>query len=83
MTKKEVLVSNVTGLESKKAAMFIQSASKFKSSIWLEKGERRANAKSLLGVMSLSIANNTIVTLVAEGEDEKEAVDALGIHLTS
>ncbi|HBQ63851.1 MAG TPA: HPr family phosphocarrier protein [Clostridiales bacterium] len=83
MTRQEVTVSNGTGLESKKAALFIQNASRFKSSIWIEKGERKANAKSLLGVMSLSIANGTRIILAADGEDEQQALEALAIYLSS
>jgi len=59
------------------ATYFIQKANEFKSGIWVEKEERRVNAKSLLGVLSLGIMKGTTVTLIADGSDEKEAVDAL------
>ena len=56
---------------------FIQKANEFKSGIWVEKDERRVNAKSLLGVLSLGITKGTTITLLADGSDEKEAVAAL------
>jgi phosphotransferase system HPr (HPr) family protein len=81
MTKKEVTVNNVSGLESKPAALFIQKASNFKASIWVEKGERKANAKSLLGLLSLGVGNGNKITIIAEGEDEDQAVNALESYL--
>ncbi|MDE6456507.1 MAG: HPr family phosphocarrier protein [Dysosmobacter sp.] len=56
---------------------FIQKANEFKSGIWVEKEDRRVNAKSLLGVLSLGIVKGTPITLIADGSDEKEAVTAL------
>ena len=55
----------------------IQKANEFKSGIWVEKEERRVNAKSLLGVLSLGIAQGTTITLIADGSDQEEAVKAL------
>lgn len=68
---------NEVGLHARPATYFIQKANEFKSGIWVEKEERRVNAKSLLGVLSLGIMKDTAVTLIADGSDEKEAVDAL------
>ena len=59
------------------ATYFIRKANEFKSGIWVEKDERRVNAKSLLGVLSLGIVKGTTITLIADGSDEKEAVEAL------
>ena len=56
---------------------FIQKANSFKSSIWIENSDRRANAKSLLGVLSLGISKGDTITLLADGEDEQSAVDGL------
>lgn len=81
MTKREITVNNVSGLESKPAALFIQKASNFKSSIWVEKGERKANAKSLLGLLSLGVGNGNKITIIAEGEDESLAVSELESYL--
>ena len=59
------------------ATFFIQKANEFKSSIWVEKDERRVNAKSLLGVLSLGIVGGTSIDIIADGSDEQEAVDSL------
>ena len=77
MCVKEVLVQNQVGLHARPATFFIQKANEFKSSIWVEKEERRVNAKSLLGVLSLGIVKGTSINLIADGPDEKEAVEAL------
>ena len=75
--KKDVLVQNQVGLHARPATFFIQKANEFKSSIWVEKDERRVNAKSLLGVLSLGIVGGTSIDLIADGSDEQEAVDSL------
>ncbi len=77
MCVKEVLVQNQVGLHARPATFFIQKANEFKSSIWVEKDERRVNAKSLLGVLSLGILGNTEIRIIADGVDEKDAVDSL------
>jgi len=77
MYMKEATVNNQVGLHARPATFFIQKANEFKSSIWVEKDERRVNAKSLLGVLSLGIVKGTAISLIADGADEKEAVDAL------
>ena len=83
MISREVIIKNSAGLQSKSAAVFIQKASMFKSSIWVEKEERKANAKSLLGLLSLSIGSGSKVTISAEGEDEEKAVQDLNDYLSS
>jgi phosphocarrier protein len=77
MCTKDVYINNQIGLRARPATFFIQKANEFKSSIQVEKEERRVNAKSLLGVLSLGITKGTKVTLVADGADEKEAIEAL------
>ena len=77
MHTREITVKNEVGLHARPATYFIQKANEFKSGIWVEKEERRVNAKSLLGVLSLGIVQDTAITLIADGVDEKEAVDAL------
>ena len=77
MISRDVTINNNGGLHARPATYFIQKANEFKSGIWVEKEERRVNAKSLLGVLSLGIMKDTTVTLIADGSDEKEAVDAL------
>ncbi len=77
MVAKEITVKNEVGLHARPATYFIQKANEFKSGIWVEKEERRVNAKSLLGVLSLGIVKGTAITVIADGADETEAVEAL------
>ncbi len=77
MFMKETVVNNQVGLHARPATFFIQKANEFKSSIWVEKDERRVNAKSLLGVLSLGIVKGTSITLIGDGPDEEAAVNAL------
>ncbi|MFZ2539817.1 MAG: HPr family phosphocarrier protein [Oscillospiraceae bacterium] len=77
MYVKEVKVQNQVGLHARPATFFIQKANEFKASIWVEKDERRVNAKSLLGVLSLGIVGGTEIKIIADGVDEQNAVDGL------
>ena len=77
MFVKDVVVQNQVGLHARPATFFIQKANEFKASIWIEKEERRVNAKSLLGVLSLGIVGNTAIRIIADGADEEAAVEAL------
>ena len=79
MYVKEVLVQNKAGLHARPATFFIQKANEYKSTIWVEKEkeERRVNAKSLLGVLSLGIIGGTTIKVIADGSDETEAVEGL------
>lgn len=81
MYKKEIVVRCESGLHNKQVTYFVQKANEFRSSIWLESDNRRMNAKSLLGIMSLGIVTGAHVTLSAEGSDEVDAVDALEVLL--
>lgn len=73
----EVMVQNQVGLHARPATFFIQKANEFKSTIWVEKEERRVNAKSLLGVLSLGIVGGTTIRIIADGSDENTAVESL------
>ncbi|MEG1427537.1 MAG: HPr family phosphocarrier protein [Oscillospiraceae bacterium] len=77
MYDKEVMVQNQVGLHARPATFFIQKANEFKSSIWVEKEERRVNAKSLLGVLSLGIVGGTSIRIIADGADDQDAVNNL------
>ncbi|MBQ9986309.1 MAG: HPr family phosphocarrier protein [Oscillospiraceae bacterium] len=77
MCSKEVIINNQIGLRARPATFFIQKANEFKCSIQVEREERRVNAKSLLGVLSLGIVKGTKVTIIADGVDEDEALLAL------
>ena len=77
MIVKEIAVRCQSGLHNKQATYFVQKANEFDCNIWLECGNRRMNAKSLLGIMSLGIVTGASVTLSAEGSDSDAAVAAL------
>ena len=77
MYSKEVVVRCESGLHNRQATFFIQKANEFRSSIWIEVDDRKINAKSLLGVLSMAITTGTEVTLIAEGPDEEAAVKTL------
>jgi phosphotransferase system HPr (HPr) family protein len=78
MVQRDIKLKSNVGLQAKNAAEFIQKASSFKSSIWVEKDEKKANAKSLLGLLALGITSNAELKLIADGEDEESAVTELG-----
>ena len=77
MFNKDVVVRCESGLHNKQATYFVQKANEFECSIWLESGNRKMNAKSLLGIMSLGIVTGATVVLTASGNDEEAAVNAL------
>ncbi len=83
MYSREVVVNNKVGLHARPATFFIQKANEFKSSIWVEKDERRVNAKSLLGILSLGIIKGTSISIFADGTDEQDAVAALSEMVSS
>jgi phosphocarrier protein len=77
MVSRSVTIQNNVGLHARPATFFIQKANSYKSSIWVEKEDCRVNAKSLLGVLSLGIAKGMTITIIADGNDENEAVSGL------
>ncbi len=77
MYTERTVVKCASGLHNRQATYFIQKANDFKSSIWIEADERKINAKSLLGVLSMAVVTGTEVTISAEGPDEEEAVKTL------
>ena len=77
MFTKDVVVRCVSGLHNKQVAYFVQKANEFKSTIWLESENRKMNAKSLLGIMSLGIITGATVTLSADGADAEDAIKSL------
>jgi phosphotransferase system HPr (HPr) family protein len=81
MVTRTVLFNCDEALQMKAVAVLIQKASTFRSSVWLSRGERRANAKSLLGVMSLGIENAAELQISADGSDETEALEAIAGYL--
>ncbi len=83
MITRDVTIQNNVGLHARPATFFIQKANSYKASIWVEKDDRRVNAKSLLGVLSLGIIKGMTVTLIADGADENEALDGLSELITT
>ena len=77
MISRDVTIKNNVGLHARPATFFIQKANSFKSSIWVEKDDRRVNAKSLLGVLSLGIVKGMTINMIADGVDENEALAGL------
>ena len=77
MFSKEATVNNEVGLYARPATFFIQKANEYRSTVMVERDDRKVNAKSLLGVLSLGIVKGTPIKLIADGSDEKEAVEAL------
>lgn len=75
---REVKITNTLGLNASNAPHLVQMANSYKASIWIETEDRRVNAKSLLGVISLGVKKDMKITLIAEGADEKEALEGLG-----
>lgn len=83
MVEKDITIQNQVGLHSIPATLFIHKANEFKSSIWVKKEEKRANAKSLLGILSLGITGGTDINICADGPDENEALNALEMLVIS
>ena len=83
MITRDVTIQNNVGLHERPANFFIQKANSYKSTIWVEKDDRRVNAKSLLGVLSLGIIKGMTVTLIADGADENEALEGLSELITT
>jgi len=77
MISREVTISSKAGIESKMAAKLIQKASEYESNIWIQKNERKANAKSLLGLLSLGISPGDTITIITDGHDEEKAINDL------
>ncbi len=77
MISRDITIKNSVGLYARPATFFIQKANSYKSSIWIEKDDRRVNAKSLLGVLSLAITSGMTIKVSAEGPDEVDALNGL------
>ena len=82
MLKKTITIGLSSGLEARPVAMLVQIASQFDSQIYVENNNARVNAKSIMGMMSMSFENGSELTIVADGADEEAAVNALSEYLT-
>ena len=77
MTEQIITISNRAGIHARPAAVLVQAAKDFQSNIYFEKNNDRINAKSIMGILTLAAAYKTELKIIAEGEDEKQAVEAL------
>lgn len=77
MIEKRVEITNPSGLQARMGALFVQTAGKFTSNIWVSRNEKRVNAKSIMGILSLAVGKGAAVTIGAEGEDEVQAIEEL------
>lgn len=77
MVENQVEVKLKSGLQARQAALFVQEANRYKSDVYLQKDEKKVNAKSIMGIMSLAIAKGTVITLMADGDDADKAITSL------
>ena len=82
MVQKLVRVNLKTGLHARPAALFVQEANRYSSDIFIQKEDKKVNAKSIMGIMSLAINSGAEITIIAEGKDEEQALNKL-IELVS
>ena len=83
MIRKPITIGISNGLEARPIAMLVQIASQYSSSIYLENEEKRVNAKSIMGMMTLGLDNGEDITVIANGGDEQEAIDGIEAYLTN
>lgn len=83
MVEKTVVVQLESGLQARPAAQFVQEANRFTADIFLKKDDKKINAKSIMGLMSLAITKGETITLIADGPDEEEALNELSSYITS
>ena len=83
MVTKNITIKIPTGLEARPVALLVQVASRYESSIYVECEDKKVNAKSIMGMMSLVIAAGEEVTVIANGEDEEEAIENIEKYLSS
>lgn len=83
MVTKKITIKIPTGLEARPVALLVQVASRYESSIFVECEDKKVNAKSIMGMMSLGIAAGEEVTVTASGNDEEEAIENIEKYLSS
>ncbi|WP_160722555.1 HPr family phosphocarrier protein [Bacillus sp. USDA818B3_A] len=81
MVTKEIEVKLKTGLQARPAALFVQEANRYSADIFLEKDGKKVNAKSIMGLMSLAVGSGVSINIIADGEDEDKAIDALSTFI--
>ena len=83
IVKKKIVVKNKQGLHARPAALFVQLANKFDSQIAVEKDDEKINGKSIMGILMLAAEKGSEITIIAEGDDAQEALDALEDLITN
>ena len=83
MISKTIAIKIPSGLEARPVAVLVQVASQYESSIYIESENRRVNAKSIMGMMSLGLCEGESVTISADGTDEEKAIENIEKYLTS
>ena len=83
MVEREITIKNKTGLHARPAAVIVQKANEFGSEVFLEKDGDRVNAKSIMGVMMLAAGEGSKITIIADGDDEGDAVESISALLES
>jgi catabolite repression HPr-like protein len=83
MTSKTIKIKLENGLEARPIALLVQEASKYDSSIYIHSGEKRVNAKSIMGMMTLGLVNGEELTVTTDGADEQEALNGLDRFLSN
>ncbi|NLO09313.1 MAG: HPr family phosphocarrier protein [Clostridiales bacterium] len=83
MIRKEIVINIPNGLEARPVALLVQVASQYECSIYVESEEKKVNAKSIMGMMSLGLASGEKVFVTAEGMDEEEAINNIEKYLSS
>ena len=82
MTKRNIKIQIASGLEARPVALLVQVASQFESSIYVEAGEKKVNAKSIMGMMTLGLSAGEDIVVSADGNDEAEAIDKVEKYLS-
>lgn len=77
LVERQVEIRLKSGLQARPAALFVQEATRFKSEVFIEKDNKKVNAKSIMGLMSLALSSGTVINLIVDGGDEEEAMEAL------
>jgi phosphocarrier protein len=83
MIEETIKITNAAGLHARPAALFVQTAGKFTSDIWIEKNDRRVNAKSIMGLIALAVSEGEVIKITVSGDDESLAIKELLDLITS
>lgn len=82
MMEKSITIQLSEGLQARPVAMLVQVASQYESSVYIETGGKKVNAKSIMGMMSLALGTGETIKVISEGTDEKEAMESMEDYLS-